>query len=227
MSFNDEIESKLEEVLALEKYEEAEGIVEAFSDKYNGDLAEMAFRIALQQNCYDYVERHIEEIDLNDSYGCSTYLGETDDERIIDFLNSHGANRNLEEFEGCQFAAETVNGEIISFSKEFQREVLGKALSVLKISEEQLIHMLDSGEAEGLNLGDDISVLDLDNLAELCDALRVSVDKGKLRLGEFKFFDGSSDAVALIQLIESLGWKLRFEGSTVLGSIKEGVYYIW
>ena len=204
-----------------------EQLVSENESEYDDDLNEIAFRIAVQVGCYSYVYDHYEDVELNDiNYGeCSSYLHETDDEGIIDFLTSVGAYRSCDEYDGYMFAVETVNGSILSFDTDFQHEVFNKFLEKTKLSEKKVIELLESGKAAEYDLPDEIGCIDVDTLQEACDLLKVSTDGEKILLEEFDYMDDSVHGWTLRELIENLGWHCSFEGDSWKLETT-GVYFI-
>ena len=79
-------DSKIEKkIVALFKaYEDDEAIIEFIEeneDEYSGDLNDFAFREAIRQGITDYIDNHVDEIDLMDNGDSSSYLDETEDAR--------------------------------------------------------------------------------------------------------------------------------------------------
>lgn len=127
------IESKIEKMLKSNSFDldEFEEYFEEHEDKYNEEeheyeLAEFAFRTAIRVGNVEYVEEHVEDFDLNDNGDSSSYLNETEDEEMQELLMDHGAFRSWEDYSDCRFAMETVNGTILAFASEFQKEVFEK-----------------------------------------------------------------------------------------------------
>ena len=221
---DDKIMKLLREALAEDDPETAEQIVEDNQDDYDGDIEEVAFRIAVQEGCYDYVENHYEDVELNDDGDCSSYLHETEDEGIIDLLTSVGAYRSWDEYSDCRFAVETVNDTVLAFDPDFQREVFDKLLQKLGLSEKQVAEKLDNGEADEYELPEDFDV-DVSTLQEVCNLLLVNSDGDNIVLGEFDSMDDSVQSWVLRQLVESLGWNCSFEGE-MWKFETNGVYFI-
>jgi len=220
---NEQIEEMLEKALADNDCETAEQIVADNEDDYEGDIAEAAFRIAVQQACYDYVSDHYEDVELNDIDGCwSSYLHETEDESIIDLLTSVGAYRDWDEFCDYKFAVETVNNTVLAFDEEFHKEIWDKVVSILGLTEAQIAKKLESGEAEEYELPDEISGMDTGTLQELCDVLLVTAEGDTLSLDEYS---GDECGWQLRELVESLGWDCAFEGESWKFETN-GVYYL-
>lgn len=220
---NEQIEELLEKALADNDCERAEQIVEDNEEDYDGDLYEAAFRIAVQQACYDYVSEHYDDVELNDIDGCwSSYLHETEDEGIIDFLASVGAYRDWDEFCDYKFAVETVNNTVLAFDSDFHREVVDKVLSVIGLSESAIASKLDDGSAEEYELPDTLSGIDTGTLQELCEVLLITSEEGIFTLGEY---EGDECGWQVRELIESLGWDCTFEGESWKFETN-GVYYI-
>lgn len=84
---NENILKELEKALADKDCELAEQIVSEYKEDFDGDLAEVAFRMAVQKGCYDYVNDTYDDIELNDVDGCSSsYLYETQDKDMSELL---------------------------------------------------------------------------------------------------------------------------------------------
>ena len=124
-----EIEQHIAELFSA--YEDDAALVEYLADHediYSDDIYDFAFREAIRQGVTEYIEEYAENFDLNDGDGYSTYLHETDDEEIQDLLMELGAFRSWDEYSDCKFAVETVNGSILAFDSDFQKEALFKSV---------------------------------------------------------------------------------------------------
>ncbi len=209
------IEAKIKKLLkeAEDDFEEIEEYISDNEDVYSGELAEFAFRTAVQMGNTEYIECYIDEIDLNDEGGYSSYLYETDDEEIKELLMDHGAFKSWEDYEDCRFAMETVNGDILAFDSDFQKEVFEKYKEKYDLTEEKISAILSDEDFE--------EELDRD-VAEDLDTMCVSVEDGDF---SFKSVPGEGGGYALKELLEELGWDCDFEGdSWKLETI--GVYFI-
>ena len=84
---DEEIEEYLREALTANDVALAEEIVEGHEWHYE-DAAEVAFKVAVQVGCFDYVRAHLDEIDLYpDGEETSPYLLETEDEEMRELLS--------------------------------------------------------------------------------------------------------------------------------------------
>lgn len=149
---------------------------------------------------------------------CS-YLYDTDDPEIRKILRDNGAFRSIDDFEGCRFAMETMNGEIIAFDSEFQWEVFQAYLKEYGLTEEKVIEML----SEGYDVDEDEDLPeDFDYFyEEEFSALGITLKDGKIVLEDMWGNSGCGTR----ELLEQLGWDCDFEGdSWKLETI--GVYYI-
>ena len=214
---DDEIEQKITELFT--EYDDDSEITEylaAHDDEYSDDIYDFAFREAIRQGITDYIENYAENFDLNDGEGYSTYLHETDDEDIQDLLMELGAFRSWDEYSDCRFAVETVNGSILAFDCEFQREVFTKYLELYGITEEDVIIMLeDEDRAEEFDSEHERF------FCEEMETLGVEVANDAI-----SFIDKvDSDGGMLRDLLEDLGWDCSFEGERWKLETN-GVYFI-
>ena len=195
-----------------EDFSELDDYISSHEDSYSGDLADFAFRAAIQSGNTEYVDQHADDFDLNDGDGYSTFLYETDDEEMQNILMNHGAFKSWDDYEDCRFAMETVNGEILSFDSGFQREVFKKYKDTYELSDERIAEIISNGiydDESGRDVEDDLATIG------------VSVNDG-----EITFEDKCGDSgYELMELLEDLGWDCEFEGdSWKLETI--GVYFI-
>ena len=199
-------------IASPEDFDELDEFVEEHEDDHPDGLADYVFRLAIQMGNTAYVEEHADEFDLNDGDGYSTYLNETDDEEMQEVLMSHGAFRSWDDYDDCKFAMETVNGEVLAFDDDFQREAFEKYKKEFNLTDERLREILADGiydDESGRDVDDDLSTLG------------VSFDEDTV------VFDDKcgGDGYALMELLEELGWDCSFEGdSWKLETI--GVYFI-
>ena len=218
----EELEAKIKEMLSQADgdFSELTDFIEEHEEDYDDDLAEYAFREAVRTGNTDYVDEFAQNIDLNDGDGCSTYLYETDDEEMQELLMDHGAFRSWEDYDDCLFAVETVNGEILSFEPEFQKEAFEQYKEKFDLTDEKIMKVLgiDTDDEED-NEEDDFEI---DRYVEDdMEALGVSFEDG-----EPQFMDMvSSSGMETMELLEELGWSCSFEGdSWQLETV--GVYFI-
>lgn len=191
------------------------------------DFYEEVFCLALNYNCYDYIEKHVEDIDL---YG-TDYIAETDDEDIIDLLCENGASIPWEVYaDKYIFACELVEGSILSFDPDFQKKVFEKFLEVTGLSEEDLIEKLEDGY-DFVEQGIDDYEIDDDcddfeyydepiynelTLLEYCKGIGFYVEDGEIVFHEFKYLQDENQLESKDVLI-ALGWELSAVGQCCQG----------
>lgn len=208
------IEAEIKRMLdeAEDDFSELDDFISSYEDSYSGDIADFAFRAAIQSGKTEYVDEHADDFDLNDGDGYSTYLYETDDEEMQEILMNHGAFKSWDDYEDCRFAMETVNGEILAFDSDFQQEVFKKYKETYELSDERIAEIISDGiydDASGRDVEDDLATMG------------VSINDD-----EYTFEDKCGDGgYELMELLEDLGWDCSFEGdSWKLETI--GVYFI-
>lgn len=212
-----EIESHIIKLFSsCEDIDEITEYLSAHEDLYSGDIFDFAFREAIRQGATEYIEENAENFDLNDGCGYSTYLQETDDEDVQDLLMELGAFRSWEEYCDCKFAVETVNGSILAFDTDFQREAFAKYLEIYGITEDDVIAMFEDEEkAELFDTEHDRYFF------EEMEMLGVTVEGTVIT-----FIDKvDSDGGMLRDLLEELGWDCSFEGERWKLETN-GVYFI-
>ena len=205
-----EIERMLEE--SDDDFSKLDEFVSKHKDSYARDLADFAFRAAIQSGNIKYVDHHAADFNLNDGDGYSTYLDEADDKEMQEVLMDHGALRSWDDYEDCRFAMETVNGEIIAFDSDFQQEVFRKYKRKYKLSNARICEIISEG------FSDDESDRDVESDLE---TMGISVDDE-----EFSFDTECADnGYELMELLKDLGWDCEFEGNA--WSLQPtGVYFI-
>ena len=212
-----EIEKHIIELFSA--YENDSELVEYLADlkdMYSDDIYEFAFREAIRQGVTDYIEEYAENFDLNDGCGYSTYLHETDDEEIQELLMDLGAFRSWDEYSDCKFAVETVNGSILAFDGDFQKEAFAKYLETCGIKEDDIIAMFEDEEK-----ADEFDAEHDRYFFEEMEMLGITVEDG-----EISFVDKvDSDGGMLRDLLEDLGWNCAFEGEQWKLETN-GVYFI-
>ena len=206
---NYDIESEVDRMLEEleDDFTELEDFISEHKDEYSDDLADYAFRTAIQNGNRKYVDQYADDFDLNDSGdGYSTYIYETDDEDMRELLMDHGAFKSLDDYSECRFAMETMNGEILAFDEDFQREVFEKFKEENDLTDEKVIEMLTEDEGDFVN--------------EL-ECIGVTVKNGEISFEDKCCEDGCD----LRDLLESLGWECDFEGDSWKFETL-GVYFI-
>ena len=127
-----------------------------------------------------------------------------------------GAFRSWEDYDDCRFATETVNGTILVFYEEFQKEVFQRYLEMHGITQDQVVTMFDDEDA----------VESFEDESDRCfaddrEALGICVEDN-----EIVFEDKvDSDGWELRDLLEELGWDCSFEGEQWKFETN-GVYFI-
>ena len=212
-----EIEQRITDLLSCyEDDAEITEYIEDHEDLYSEDIHDFAFREAIRQGVAAYIEEHAEEFDLNDDGGSSSYLYETDDEEIQELLMDMGAFRSWEDYDDCRFAVETVNGSILAFDPDFQREAFEKYLEITGITEDDVLAMLEDEEmAEEFDNEHDRY------FSEEMEMLGVTEEDGAIALVD----KVDSDGGMLRDLLEELGWDCSFEGERWKLETN-GVYFI-
>lgn len=195
---------------------EVTGYIEDQKDHYSEDLADFAFREAIRQGVIPYIENHAEEFDLNDNGDSSSYLDESDDPDVQEVLMECGAYRSWEDYSDCRFATETVNGSILAFDGDFQKEVFQKYLDSYGLSEEDVVSLLDDEDAAS-NFEEEHERC----LSDDMEALGVCVEDSEISFEDKVDSDGSD----LREIIENLGWSCSFEGERWKLETN-GVYFI-
>ena len=195
-----------------DSFEEIDEFVEEHEDEHPDGLADYVFRLAIQMGNKEYVEEHAENFNLNDGEGYSTYLYETEDEDMQDVLMSHGAFRSWEDYDDCKFAVETVNGEVLAFDEEFQKEVFKKYKKKFGLSNKKIRSILEDG--------DDDYDGDRDVETDM-EALGVSFEEDEISFND----KCGDDGYELMDIIEELGWDCVFEGDSWKLETT-GVYFI-
>ena len=218
---NEEMEAHIRELLSgdPEKFDEIEKYISAVEAYYCGNLSNFAFREAIRSGASNYVEAHAGNFDLNDTDGYSSYLYETDDSDMQEILMNHGAFKFLGDYADCRFAIETINGDILAFDSDFQREVFEEYLKYTGLTKEKIIQMLadDYDEYKDEDLPEDFDRCVDDDFS----ALGISLSNGEICFGDLVGYRGYDTK----KLIEELGWGCSFEGDSWRFET-DGVYFI-
>ena len=213
---NLEIESAITDLFTDETdIEEIENYLDENGEEYDGDIYEVAFREAVRSGNAEYVEAHIEDVDLNDEGGSSSYLAETEDEEIQELLIDHGAFRNMDEYcEGdYRFAMETVNNEILAFDESFQEEVFKAYLKFAGLTKKKLIDILETGEEDEEEEFESVS----GSISDDMDEIGVEIEDGEIsfcdKVGESsQYITDILDAIGIEYEFEGEDWKLQTTG---------------
>ena len=209
----EEIEAYIIQALSksTKVFSELYDYMEEHSEDYDDDIEEFAFRAAVRVGNFEYVNEHIDDIELNDCGDCSTYLDETEDESMQDLLMSHGAYRSWDFYGDFKFAMETVNGSLLAFDMDFQYDVYEKYKETFGFTDAMISAALESGETE---LGDRDVESDMETLG-------VSFNNGE---PSFEDMCGE-DGMELMDLLEELEYDVSFEGESWKFETL-GVYFI-
>lgn len=216
MTYDDFIK-EITAALSEDDAEKAEELLEEYieeGEKDECDILEEAFCLALNHNCFAFVENHIEDLTAD----ISDYISETEDPDLLDLLFSCGASRNWEEYPAfCKFAFETINQSVITFDPKFQKEVYRSFLKKAKITEEEIIKTLEDGvdyviEGEELWYEDDEEPIYEDySLQNFSKGIGFFVKEGKIVFHEFDYLE--EDCSATLEILEALGYELLEEGT--------------
>lgn len=211
-------DEELSEDILMQKVEELfsedpdalDDFIAEYEDDYP-DLAEYAFLLAVRNGNMEYVEAHINDIELNNGDdGNSEYLYETDDEEMKDLLMTYGALYPWDWYDDRKFAVETTGQTIIALDSDFQQEVYEKYKTHFDLTDAQISNIVAGKES-----------MDTQNVAEDMKALGVSFEDSA---PVFEFMYGKN-GYTLMDLLETLGWECEFEGSSwKLDTV--GVYFI-
>lgn len=145
---------------------------------------------------YDYLEDQLKMLITDDPW----YGDDGEDADPVDW----------EEFDGYPFAAEVVNGEIISMTEDFQQEVLAKLLADLEVSEDELAEFLSL-----LNDGDEpdddrFSLLEGCEYDFLAEILGYDESEGTFNPQGIGFLE-SAYGFETIDLLKALGFPVEDE----------------
>ena len=126
---------------------------------------------------------------------------------------NHGAFRSWDDYDDCKFAMETVNGEILAFDSEFQKEAYEKYKEEFGFTDKKLRKII----TEGL---DDDEDYDRDVETDMT-ALGVSFENDEITFDD----KCGDDGYELMDILEELGWDCAFEGDSWKFETL-GVYFI-
>ncbi len=218
-----EILSRLKEAFESEDIDRVEELVNEYEDDFDDEnLGQKALELAVEAGCTDYVEEHIDDFD---TWDMAYLMNLTDDPEMIETLNGHGIYHDWEYFDGFRFAYETVNGTVLSFDSDFQKEVWAKYMEEQSLNDERVVELL-----EKFSTGEDLSEEE-EELEMACELLKVSVSEdGTLQLGEYGWSgevesECGASGFDLVELLENLGYDIKFEGEQWKLETN-GVYYL-
>lgn len=198
------------EELMEEDMDALDEFIEEHEEDYP-ELLERAFLLAVQKGNMEFVETHIDDVELNNGDdGNSEYLYETDSQEMKELLMDYGALYSWGDYEDCRFAVETTEQTIIALSEGFQEEVYEKYKEKFNLTDGQISSIL---EEEANDSSRDV--------ARDMEALGVSFSDGVPTFGN-KYGD---DGYELMELLEELGWECDFEGNSWKFETT-GVYFI-
>lgn len=223
---NTPIQNQIREAFQRQDIETVEKLVnenrEIFRTTNDEDIDETTFRIAIEEDCVDYIAQHCFDIELNSIDGYSPYLYMTDNKLIQNILMDAGASKNLDDYCDCLFAMETVNGLLLALDDDFRKEIVTKMLSVSSLDETTLAAMIEDNTLEEYEYPESCPLSD--SLDCICNALALSAADGQLEYESIPFDDSDSGYV-ILDLIRDLGWNPDFEGD--MWKLETcGVYFI-
>lgn len=182
---------------------------------------EQKFINALASNDFDFIKEHIEEIDLSSA----DYISETDDEDIINFLIENGAEISWEVCaDKYRFSLENVNGAVLSFDPDLQREAYQKFLEISGFTEDDLFDKLENGTNF---VSEDILCIDLEDeedydrvyngmtLLEYAKGIGFYVEDGEIVFHDFEYLE-SEDQYESAEVLKALGYDLKEIGNEVI-----------
>lgn len=212
------IENRIERMLQSDSFDldELDEYVEKHESDYNEEgneyeLAEFTFRAAIRLGNVEYVKEHADDFELNDNGDSSSYLYETDDGEMQELLMDHGAFKSWEDYTDCQFAVETINGSILAFQLEFQKEVYEKYKEIKKLTDDDVIKIQVN----------EVSECESEEIMSALEIIGVSIENEEI------VFNDLTDQVGheLKDLLEELEWDCDFEGEMWKLETR-GVYFI-
>ena len=97
-------------------YSATEEFVEENADDCDEDLSEIAFRLAVSGGHKEYVADHVDDVELNDGDGCSTYLYDAPDSEMEELLIDAGASTVVAVVSGAGFCTghSSTDGAVVS-----------------------------------------------------------------------------------------------------------------
>ena len=207
-----------------EEYEDDEEYYDYDPDR---ELTKYVFKLAVKTGNTDYVRNHVDYFNMEES----SYLDYTDDEEMRDILISNGAMPEWDQYRKCRFAIETVNWSVIAFRPEFQREMYETFKKSRNLTDEDIHAILqdmnwEENEYDWLPQIDecDLAVNDAHNV-QGWDVMRIMRTIGVyFKDGVLTFIDpekyySGDDHHCLIDLLDALGYKRKFEGHCDMGVI--------
>lgn len=199
-----QLEEAIRDAVIKEHYKDVEKLIAANKAVYEGDLKEFAFRIAVREGVYFYLVRYYRDVKMNDIKDCwSSYLSETEDAKIIDYLEKMGALRFPDEYSDCKLAIEDMKDNVIVFKPDFYREIWNKFVSFSGLTEDRIAEMLNNDEACEYEFGEEMNYLTLE---DVCYNLQVSTEGNTIVLNEG---DWEDHGYGIAEIAEALGWKVE------------------
>ncbi len=116
-----------------------------------------------------------------------------------------------------KFAIEMVNGTILSFDPDLQKEAYRRFLNISGLSEQEVINKLE----DGMNfVSEDILCIDLEDeedydrvynkmtLLEYCKGIGFYVEDGEIVFHKFEYLE-NEDQYESPEVLKALGWELK------------------
>lgn len=178
----------------LEKIEEAIDLFDE-SDKSIFDEEEI-LEIAIAEEAYDYVDDHLDDVDLYEF----RWVAAAETEEMIDYLMERGAVREPDCYDDCAFSYCVDSDYVIAFDDDFRKEVIKKYVDTLELSEDQLCDYLENEDS-------DVEYDGIRNIEEDAEALGFYAKDGKLVIGE-----SDESGWRIIDVLEWMGYECKFQG---------------
>ncbi len=204
----DALEECVKQMVRADSYsvEEIDAWIETWCDDMDDEstLVEAAFREAVRCGNREYIEEHIDDIDLNDNIDSSSYLDDAEDPEIEALLLDYGAFRSMDNYYDCTFAVTAWDNRIVSFDSSFQAEVYEAYKAKYQLTDEALAQFVspthDDGDCSGASMPANVQ-------QDLC-CMGVTFQNG------FPVLDQPNERLgaALVELVKRLGWEVTYEG---------------
>ncbi|MCR5610625.1 MAG: hypothetical protein K6F68_02165 [Clostridiales bacterium] len=213
----EKVTSMLKEAFEADDIDRVEEIVNEYEDDLEDeDLVKIALEIAVECGNTDYVEEHIEDYD---TWDMGYLMNLTDDPNMIETLNEHGVYHDWDYFADFRFAYETVEGSLLAFDSDFQKEAWEKYLAYKGLTEQIVISALSGDDIEN---GD----IDSEDVEFACGLLGVALVDGALSINDPDIDnDPNVDGWSIVELLREIGYDVNFEGESWKLETS-GVYYI-
>lgn len=200
---------KLIEAIQSNDEDEIEKAIELFDERDQDDFdADELLDIAIREEAYDYVDEHLDDVDLYDFHWTS--VAET--EEMIDFLMERGAARDPDYYVDYAFSYCVDTDYVLAFDDEFRKTAIKKYMNKIGLSEEKLCEYLDGDTDDAYDGNRDIE--------EDAEALGFYSEDGKVVVGET-----NEAGRAIIDVLDWLGYECKFQGCSWKLETS-GYYYI-